>query len=188
MEPSPQLWLVRHGETEWSRSGRHTGGTDLAMTPAGEAAARSLVARLQGTEFERVLTSPLQRARRTAELAGYPGAEPEPDLVEWDYGAYEGLTSATIHEGDPDWTIWTHGAPDGESVAAMSARMDRVVLRLRESSGELLVFAHGHSLRALTARWLGRPVGDGRLFTLGTATVSVLGYEHDRPTVLRWNC
>ena len=188
MAQTSEVWLVRHGETEWSRSGQHTGVTDIALTPSGTTAAKALAVRLEGTEFDRVLTSPLQRARVTSELAGFAEAQLEPDLVEWDYGAYEGLTSDTIHERDADWRIWTHGAPDGESVAAMSARMDRVVTRLRDHTGRQLLFAHGHSLRALAARWLGEPVGDGRLFRFDTATVSVLGYEHDRPVLLRWNC
>lgn len=188
MTQTNEVWLVRHGETEWSRSGQHTGVTDIALTAAGRAAAKALADTLEGTAFDRVLTSPLQRARRTAEFTGFADAALEPDLVEWDYGDYEGLTSATIRETDPDWTIWTHGAPDGESVAAMSARMDRVLTRLRKHAGRQLLFAHGHSLRALAARWLGQPVGDGRLLRLDTATVSVLGYEHERPVVLRWNC
>lgn len=188
MTQTNEVWLVRHGETEWSRSGQHTGVTDIELTVAGRAAAKELAGALAGTDFDRVWTSPLQRARHTAELTGFAAAELDPDLVEWDYGDYEGQTTATIRQSDPEWTIWTHGAPDGESVAAMSARMDRVVRRLRGDGGRQLLFAHGHSLRALTARWLDQPVADGRLFRLETATVSVLGYEHDRPVVLRWNC
>lgn len=181
-----ELWLVRHGQTEWSRDGRHTSVTDLPLLPEGEEVARSLAARLD-RRFAQVLTSPRQRARRTAELAGHPGAEVDDDLVEWGYGDYEGVTTAEIRESVPGWSVWTHAVPGGEDAAAVGARLDRVVARARAADGDTLVFAHGHSLRALAARWLGLPVSEGRLLRLDTATVSVLGHERDTPVVLRWN-
>ena len=180
-----EVWLVRHGETEWSRDHKHTSTTDLALTPVGEAVARSLVDRLDRS-FDLVLTSPRRRARDTAELAGHPGAEVDPDLVEWDYGDYEGVTTAEIRESVPGWTVWTHPTPGGEDAAQVGARLDRAVDRLRGQSSAL-VFGHGHALRALAARWVGLPVSEGRLLRLDTATVSVLGYERDQPVVLRWN-
>lgn len=184
---SDELWLVRHGQTEWSRDGRHTSVTDLPLLPEGEEVARGLPARLAGTDFVQVLTSPRQRARRTAELAGYADAEVDEDLVEWAYGDYEGITTAEIRERDPDWTIWSGPVPGGESAAQVGERLDRVVARARAVDGATLVFAHGHSLRALAARWLGLPVSEGRLLRLDTATVSVLGEERGQPVVLRWN-
>jgi len=182
-----ELWLVRHGETEWSRSGQHTSVTDLELTPAGEEVATTLAGPLADVDFVQVLTSPRRRARRTAELAGFGDAEPEPDLAEWAYGDYEGLTTPQIHETDPDWTIWTHASPGGESADEVGARLDRVVDRARAAEGRTLVFAHGHSLRVLAARWLGLPVQDGRIFELDTATMSVLGDDRGTPVVKRWN-
>ena len=181
------VWLVRHGETEWSRSGRHTSVSDIALTEAGEAEARDLHERLATISFDLVLTSPRIRARRTAELAGYPDAEVTEDLAEWDYGELEGLTSDLIHERLPDWSIWSHGGPGGESVAAMEARMDRLVARLRPIDGPVLCFGHGHALRALAVRWLGQPVEMGGALALDTASVSVLGREHERPAIIHWN-
>ena len=183
----PQVWLVRHGETEWSRTGQHTGASDLPLTTAGEQAAGALVDRLDDDPFDLVLTSPLQRAHRTAELAGFADAEIEPDLVEWDYGSYEGLTTPQIRETVAEWTVWTHGAQGGEDAAAVGRRLDRVVARLRDGGDRCLVFAHGHCLRALAARWLGQPASDGRFYRLDTATVSVLGYERETPVIVRWN-
>ena len=186
-----ELWLVRHGETEWSREHRHTSRTDLPLTEAGARVARELAGRLAGTAFDLVLTSPRQRARRTAELAGFPDATVDPDLVEWDYGDYEGVTSAEIRETVPGWTVWTHPMPGGETAEQVTARLDRVVERVRRQQGaahgRALLFGHGHALRALTARWLGRPVAEGAHFVLDTATVSVLSYERETPAVLRWN-
>lgn len=182
-----ELWLVRHGQTEWSKAGRHTSVTDLPLLPEGEEVARGLPAKLAGVDFVQVLTSPRQRARRTAELAGFPDAEVDEDLVEWAYGDYEGITTAEIREEQPGWSIWTHAAPGGESAAQVTERLDRVVARARAVDGATLAFAHGHSLRALAARWLGLPVSEGRLLRLDTATVSVLGEERDQPVVLRWN-
>jgi len=185
MQP-PQVWLVRHGETEWSRDHRHTSTTDLPLTSSGAEVARSLKPRLD-RDFALVLTSPRRRARDTAELAGHGAAAVDDDLAEWAYGDYEGVTSEEIRESVPGWTVWTHPSPGGESADKVAERLDRVVARLREVEGDALVFGHGHALRALTARWLGLPVADGRLFRLDTATVSVLGYEHDTPVVLSWN-
>jgi broad specificity phosphatase PhoE len=182
-----EVWLVRHGETEWSRSGRHTSTTDLPLLPEGESVARGLRERLAGIDFALVLSSPRQRARTTAALAGHEEAEVDPDLAEWAYGDYEGVTTARIRESVPGWTVWTHPCPGGESAAQVEERLDRVVARLRDVDGQCLVFGHGHALRALTARWLGLPVADGRLFRLDTATVSVLGHERESPVVLRWN-
>ena len=177
---------MRHGETAWSLTGQHTGKTDLPLTAHGEAEARTLAPLLHGVSFDHVFTSPRQRARRTAELAGHAGAVIEPDLAEWDYGDYEGLTTEEIRESVPEWTIWTHPVPGGESAEDVSRRLDRVVARCREVD-RALVFAHGHSLRALAARWIDLPVTDGRHLRLDTATISVLGWERESPVVLRWN-
>jgi len=182
-----ELWLIRHGETEWSASGRHTSITDLELTPEGERRARGLPTRLDALDFEQVLTSPMRRAHRTAELAGFAHAEIDADLIEWKYGEYEGLTTPQIRETVPGWTVWTHPSPGGETAAQVGERLDRVVARARSVDGRTLVFAHGHSLRVLTARWLGLPAAGGKLFRLETGTVSVLGYERETPVVLRWN-
>jgi broad specificity phosphatase PhoE len=182
-----QLWLVRHGETEWSRSGQHTSTTDLPLTPAGEAAARTLIKPLAEVDFVQVLTSPRLRAIHTAELAGFPDAEVDDDLAEWAYGDYEGLTTAQIRESVPDWSVWTHKSPGGESAAQVAERLDRVVARARAAEGKTLVFAHGHSLRALAARWLGLDVSEGRLFALDTSTISMLGVDRGTQVVRRWN-
>ena len=190
MTPDPandELWIVRHGETEWSASGRHTSVTDVPLTTAGEDAARAIGDRLAGTAFDLVLTSPRQRARRTAELAGFPDAHVDDDLAEWAYGDYEGVTTATIRESVPGWTVWTHPCPGGEDAAQVGTRLDRVVAKVRARGGRVLAFGHGHASRVLAARWLAQPVGEGRLFRLDTATVSVLGYEHEFPVVARWN-
>ncbi len=184
---APELWLVRHGATEWSKSGQHTSVTDLPLLPEGEETAVDLGARLAGTDFRLVLTSPRRRAWHTAELAGFADAEVTEDLAEWAYGDYEGMTTLQIRESVPGWTIWSHPAPGGETAADVSARLDRVVARAREGGGRTLVFAHGHSLRVLGARWLGLPAQDGRLLRLDTATLSVLGFERESPVVLRWN-
>ena len=186
-DPTTELWLVRHGETEWSRDGRHTSTTDLPLTPVGEEAALALAPRLGEVEFDLVLTSPRRRARRTAELAGFSRPEPDEDLVEWAYGDYEGISTAEIRESVPGWSVWTHPSPGGESAADVSARLDRVVERARAVEGRTLVFAHGHSLRVLTARWLEQPAEEGRFFKLDTSTVSVLGFERETPVLLRWN-
>lgn len=184
---SDELVLVRHGETEWSRSGRHTSVTDLPLLPDGEEDAVGLSSRLAAWDFTRVWTSPRLRARRTAELAGFPDAEVDDDLVEWAYGDYEGITTPTIREQVLDWTLWTHPVPGGETPEQVTERLDRVIARARDTEGVSAVFSHGHSLRALAARWLGLPVTDGRFFRLDTATVSVLGTERGAPVLRRWN-
>src|SRR5579871_608016 len=186
----PKIYLARHGETEWSLSGQHTGTTDIPLTAHGEDNARSLGERLKGTRFARVLTSPLQRAQRTCELAGFgAGAEFDNDLIEWNYGDYEGRRTDDIRKERPDWFLFRDGCPGGESVQAISARADRVLARLRAFDGDVLLFSHGHFLRVLGARWLGLPTGDGRFLLLTTASLSILGYEHNRnePVLRLWN-
>jgi broad specificity phosphatase PhoE len=181
-----EVVLVRHGETEWSRDLRHTGRTDVPLTEAGEQQAGTVGEALRGREFSLVLSSPLRRALDTARVAGF---EPErcDDLAEWDYGEYEGRRTVEIREEVPDWTIWRYGARGGESVQEIGARVDRVVEELRRAEGDVLVFAHGHVLRVLAARWLGLEPGDGRLFALDSATLSVLGYEREQPVIHMWN-
>lgn len=191
------LLLVRHGETEWSVSGQHTSWTDLPLTQHGEEQAKSLAPLLSGRTFALALTSPLGRAIRTAELAGLSGAVPDPDLHEWDYGAYEGVTTNEIHRTRPDWYLWTDGVPPGrnghlgESPAEVGLRADRVLARvdaaLANGEGDVVLVAHAHFLRVLTARRLGLPPADGRLFQLSTGTVSRLSTEHDRPVIAEWN-
>jgi probable phosphoglycerate mutase len=186
----PSVYLARHGETAWSITGQHTGLTDLPLTERGERNARSLGERLKGLTFAHVSTSPLQRARRTCELAGFGGrAAVDPELVEWNYGVYEGRTTADIRKERPDWRLFRDGCPNGESVAQIGARADRVVGRLRAAPGDVLLFSSGHFLRVLAARWLGVETSAGRYFYLGTATLSVLGYEHDlsAPVIRLWN-
>lgn len=186
------LVLVRHGETEWSKSGQHTSRTDLPLTEVGEAAARALrpfLADLLGAKPPALaLSSPLQRARRTAELAGI-AVELDDDLKEVDYGRYEGITTAEIRRQDPGWTVWSGAVPDGETAAEAGHRVDRVLDRARAAlpGGQVIMFAHGHILRVLAARWLGLPASEGRLFALSTATVSVLDTEHEAPVIRRWN-
>ncbi len=186
-DPEGELWVIRHGETEWSRDGLHTSHTELDLTPQGEDVARRLAQRLEGVEFDLVLTSPRARARHTAELAGFTEVEVDDDLTEWDYGDYEGLTTAKIRETVPGWTVWSDSSPGGETAEQVSRRMDRVVARVRDHGGRVLVFSHGHASRALAARWLDLPVQEGRLFSLDTATISVLAYERESPAVARWN-
>ncbi|MFL5243940.1 MAG: histidine phosphatase family protein [Gemmataceae bacterium] len=186
----PVLYLARHGETAWSLSGQHTGLTDLPLTARGEENARRLGERLKGLAFPKVFTSPLQRARRTAELAGYGAvAETDPDLVEWNYGDYEGKTTKDIQEQRPDWQLFRDGCPGGETLAAIGARADGVVRRVRSVNGNVLIFSSSHFLRVLTARWLGLDPAGGRFFVLNTGTISILGYEHDakEPVVRLWN-
>ena len=185
--PASQLWLVRHGETEWSASGRHTSHTDLDLTEAGVESARSVAVKLRGTSFARVLSSPLLRARRTAELAGAGSPELVEDLREWDYGDDEGLTTAQIRESRPGWTVWRDGPQGGETCAEVGVRADRVIELVRAVDGPVLAFSHGHFSRVLGARWLGLEVTDGAHLTLSTASVSVLGWERDTPAVLHWN-
>ena len=185
-----KIYLARHGETAWSLSGQHTGLTDIPLTEQGERNARNLGERLQGTPFVKVLTSPLQRAWRTCELAGFGAhAEIDPDLVEWNYGEYEGKLTADIRKERPDWFLFRDGCPGGESLEAVAARADRVIARLREIHGDVIVFSHGHFLRVLGARWLGKPASSGRFLLLTTASLSILGYEHnlDEPVLRLWN-
>lgn len=184
----PELWLVRHGETEWSRSARHTSTTDLPLTAEGEESGRRLAGRLAGTEFGLVMTSPSRRASQTAGLAGFPSATIDEDLVEWAYGDYEGLTTAQIRQLVPGWTVWTHPCPEGETVERVGARANRVVKTVRGSGVDrALVFAHGHFGRVLAARWLGLRASDGIMFRLDTATISVLGWDKEHPALVSWN-
>ena len=186
--PTTQLWLVRHGETEWSASGRHTSRTDLDLSEAGVAAAKDLGRRLaDAPPFVRVLTSPRLRARRTAELAGYGGAEVVADLAEWDYGDDEGLTTPQIRENRPGWTVWGQGPRGGEAAVEVGARADEVIAMVRASPGPVLAFCHGHFCRVLGARWVGLPVEAGAHLELSTASVSVLGWERETPTLEHWN-
>ncbi len=178
---------MRHGETEWSRDHKHTSHTDLPLTENGIAVAGKLRQRLSGTDFDLVLTSPRQRARRTAELAGFDDAISDDDLVEWGYGDYEGITTDEIRSSVPGWTVWTHESPGGETAAQVTQRLDRVLTRIREHGGRTLVFGHGHALRALASRWIEQPVEEGRFFRLDTSTICTLGYERETPVILRWN-
>jgi broad specificity phosphatase PhoE len=188
---SLQLYLVRHGETEWSLSGQHTGRTEIGLTARGEEGARELAPYLAGIAFARVLTSPRQRARETCELAGLGGAaEIEPDLAEWDYGDYEGMRSADIWKERPGWDIFRDGCPGGETPAQISNRADRLVERLRALQGNVALFSHGHFGRVLSVRWIDLPVINARHFALGTASLSLLGSEPghpDTPVMTRWN-
>lgn len=181
------VWLVRHGETEWSRSGQHTGRTDVPLTPAGEQAAVALASGLAQVHFDLVLSSPRQRARRTAELAGIVDIRTDEDLVEWDYGDYEGRTRVDIQESRPGWTVWTDGCPGGESPDQVTDRVDGVVARLQARGGRILVFSHGHILRCLAARWLDQPLSLGAHLELATGRISVLGSDRGTPTLELWN-
>ena len=187
----PIVYLARHGETAWTVTGQHTGRTDLPLTEAGESNARRLKERLKGLTFAKVFTSPLQRAVRTCELAGFGAvAEVDNDLVEWDYGEYEGLTSAEIRAKRPDWLLFRDGCPGGESPKQAAARADRVVRRVRAVQGDVLLFSSGHFIRVLAARWIGIDSAvNARSFMLSTASLSALGYEHDfsRPVIQLWN-
>lgn len=189
-DPPPQraAIVVRHGATEWSATGRHTGRTDIALNAQGLAQALAIGSRLAGVRPALILCSPRLRAQQTAQLAGYAErAEICDDLAEWDYGDYEGLTTEAIQARRPDWSLWRSGALGGESPAALRRRADRVVARLRGAPGDSVVFAHGHLLRVLAARWLGRPVEVGQLLALSAGSVSVLGWEHDNPVLRLWN-
>ena len=189
--PARRAWLVRHGETDWARLGRHTGRTDIPLTRQGRDQARTLGERLAGRPFGLVLSSPLSRAAETTRLMGFPGATLDSDLMEWDHGSLEGLTTAEIRSDIPGWTIWRGPWPGGETIKQVARRADRVIARIREgdphAQGDVLVVAHGHLLRILAARWLGLAPASGGLFELGTATLSILGSERDAPTVERWN-
>lgn len=185
--------LLRHGATEWSTAGKHTGRTDVPLTPDGEDQARALAPLVKEVPFDLVLVSPAQRARRTAELAGLEAYEVDADLWEWDYGGYEGITTPEIRKTHPGWYLWRDGVipgdaeHPGESAADVGARADRVITRAKAAEGRVALVAHGHFLRVLTARWLGLPPADGRLLKLDTGTYSRLGFEHAEPVVTTWN-
>jgi broad specificity phosphatase PhoE len=186
----PEVYLARHGETAWSLSGQHTGRTDIPLTERGEENARRLKGRLLGITFSEVLVSPLQRAMRTCELAGFSAvAKVTPDLMEWDYGDYEGRLTADIRRERPGWYLFRDGCPGGEPLAVVGARADRVIARLRTDGGRILVFGHAHFSRILAARWLGLATENARHFLLSTASLSIAGYEHALfdPAILLWN-
>ncbi len=183
-----QIWLIRHGETDWSAAGKHTGRTDLPLNVRGEQRAQKLKQFLKGKKFDLVLVSPYKRAQQTCQIAGYASsAETNPDLKEWDYGDFEGKTTAEIREHIRDWTIWTASISHGESLQEVYSRTQRVIKKVNSVNGDVALFAHGHFLRILAAAWLGLSPDCGRLFALNTASVSVLGYEHETPVILKWN-
>src|SRR5262245_50773883 len=186
----PEIHLIRHGETAWTQSRRHTGLTDIPLTERGERQARRFGEHLRGRTFAHVFTSPLQRARRTCELAGFgAAAQIDPELVEWNYGDYDGLTTAEILQQRPGWQLFRDGCPGGESVADMGRRADRVIVRLRALDCDVLLFSSGHFMRVFAARWLGLDASLGRFFLLSTTTLSILGYEHNHsdPVIRLWN-
>ena len=184
----PRAWLIRHGETEWARDGRHTGRTDVPLTELGRSQAVAAGRKITGQGFAEVFSSPLSRALDTARIAGFGDrVELVDDLREWDYGDDEGRTTLEIRADRPGWSIWAEGPRNGETVDEVGLRADRVIARVRDATGDVLCFAHGHILRILAARWLELPPVDGRLFALSTATVSVLGWEREAPVILRWN-
>ena len=188
--PLPNVYLARHGETAWSLSGQHTGRTDIPLTARGEDNARKLKDRLAGITFTEVFVSPLQRARRTCELAGFAAsATVMPDLVEWDYGDYEGMLTIEIHRDRPGWYLFRDGCPGGESLLDVSSRADRVITRVRKDAGRILLFGHGHFSRILGARWMNLPAHDAQHLLLSTASLSIVGYEHttDDPAIVLWN-
>ena len=189
MSDVQRVYLVRHGETEWTITGQHTGGgTDIPLTENGREQARSLSGALSGREFALVLSSPLSRALDTCRLAGLGDeVETTDDLLEWDYGEYDGRTTADIRTERPRWSVWTDGVPGGESAAEVGIRVDRIVKEAQEAEGDVALFGHGHTLRVLAARWLGLTPIDGRLFALHPATVSVLSWERENPVIQRWN-
>ena len=181
-----EIWLVRHGETEWSRSGQHTSRTDLPLTSEGERRAANLKRMMEGHSFVLVLSSPMKRAVDTCRLVGLT-PEISEDLIEWDYGDYEGLTTPEIQKRVPGWTVWTGASPNGETVEQVGARADRVVTRAQAAGGDVALFGHGHLSRILAARWIGLEPSAGRLLALSTASLSVLGYERDTRVIRLWN-
>jgi broad specificity phosphatase PhoE len=184
----PRAWLIRHGETDWARLGRHTGRTDVPLTELGRSQAVAAGRKVGGQTFDLVLSSPLQRALETARIAGFgERVDLVDDLREWDYGDDEGRTTDEIREERPGWSIWTHGPKGGETIDQVAARTDRVIARIRSAEGDVLCFAHGHVLRILAARWIEQPPGDGQRLALSTATVSVLGWERETAVIQRWN-
>lgn len=188
MSGRPRLFLVRHGETEWAASGRHTGWTDIPLNDRGRRQAKQLKERLDEETFALVVSSPLSRALETCRLVGLGDhAVIDPDLREWDYGAYEGLTTDQIRQEIPGWTIWSDRVRDGEPIATVAARLDRMIARALEADGDVALFAHGHALRILAARWLGLEPAAGAMFALSTATISRLGWERERRVIELWN-
>ena len=187
MARDSQIALVRHGQTEWSLNGRHTGRTDIPLTDQGREEARAAAPLVQALEIDHVRTSPLTRARDTCELLNLSQPATIDHLMEWDYGIYEGITTVEIRETVPNWTVWSQPCPNGETAGDVAARVDRVIATARATEGTTLVVAHGHVLRVLAARWLGLDPNAGRFFRLDTATVSLLGWERETPVVLRWN-
>lgn len=186
--PTNEIWLVRHAETEWSRAGRHTGRTDVPLSDLGREHARELGDRLDGRRFSLVLSSPLGRARETAELAGLGGhVQVSEDLLEWDYGEYEGITTQEIRRTWPDWYLWRDGVPGGETADEVAARCDRVIEELLVADGDVAIFAHGHLLRSLAARWVGEPVSFGGRLYLSTGGLGVLGFEREVRVIRHWN-
>ena len=183
---SQQVWLVRHGETEWSRTGQHTSRTDLSLTAGGEQRAAEMGSVLGAHDFVLVLSSPLERALRTAELAGFH-PEITDELREWDYGDYEGRTTADIRAERPEWSLWRDGAPNGETTADVGRRVDHVIARVRSVDGDVVLFAHGHLLRVLGARWIDQPPKEGQRLALGTGAICVLGYERETAVLEKWN-
>jgi broad specificity phosphatase PhoE len=184
----PEVVLVRHGDTEWTRTRQHTGKTDIPLSEDGQRQAELLAQALRGRTYSLVLTSPLRRARETCELAGFGDvAEVREELAEWDYGEYDGRTTAEIRAERPEWFLWRDGAPGGERPEDVGRRADRVIAELRAVDGDVLVFGHGHQLRVLAARWLDLEPADGRLFALSTASLSILGYERETSVLWRWN-
>jgi broad specificity phosphatase PhoE len=187
-EKKPEFVLVRHGETAWSVSGQHTGRTDIPLTAEGRARAEKLAPVFAGRTFAKVFTSPLSRALDTCRVAGLAErAERRDDLMEWHYGAYEGMKTPEIRAARPGWSLWSDGVPNGESASDVGVRMDRVIAEARAAGGDVIAFAHGHVLRVLAARWLALPPSDGKLFTLGTGAICVLGYEREQQVIVRWN-
>jgi len=188
MEKSREIWLLRHGATEWSRNGRHTGSSDIPLLPEGEAEARGLAPLLAGQHFAQVWVSPLQRARRTCELAGLGAqAQPNENLREWDYGSYEGITTAEIRQTVPGWSVWSHGCPGGEDAVAVTQRCEALIAQLLALEGNIALFAHGHLLRSLAGTWIGQGAVGGKHLALGTGSHSLLGFERENPVILRWN-
>jgi len=187
-QPGHELWLVRHAETEWSKSGRHTGRTDVPLTDEGRARADELAVRLAAEEFALVLVSPLERARETARLAGLADeCQVREDLLEWDYGDYEGITTPEIREERPDWYLWRDGVPNGETADEVGARCDRVIAEVLSADGNVALFAHGHILRALAARWVDEPVAFGGRLFLSTGSLCILGFEREVRVIRLWN-
>jgi broad specificity phosphatase PhoE len=187
-EGGNRIWLIRHGETEWSRSGQHTSRTEIPLLEVGERRAVAIGRELAGKQFALTLTSPRARARETARLAGYGGvAQVDNNLQEWDYGAYEGITTADIRKHTPGWLIWDGPVPGGETIEQVAARADQAIARAAEADGDVAFFAHGHILRVLAARWIGLPPIGGRLFLLDTGSISILGYERVTRVIAQWN-